>query len=72
MMLVDNPWPVTVGKTEHWRIERKGGLLSWSIDGKPFMQFDDPFPLEGPDHDRFGFSSWQADLYFDNLKITPL
>jgi len=66
------PFPVQVGKTYHWRLERKGKTLSWSIDGQPFMDFEDPFPLEGPDHDRFGFSSWEANLFFDNLVITPL
>lgn len=67
-----NPFPVQVGKTYHWRIERKGARLSWFIDGQPFMDFEDPFPLEGPDHDRFGFSSWEANLFFDNLVVTPL
>lgn len=64
-------FPVERGRTYRWRIERVGSSLSWSIDGKPFMAFDDPFPLEGPDHDRFGFSSWEAQLYFDNLRISP-
>lgn len=72
MRVEANPYPVQIGKTYHFKIERHGSLLTWSIDGQPFMQFDDPFPLTGPDHDRFGFSSWEADLYFDNLKITPL
>jgi hypothetical protein len=36
------------------------------------MRFDDPFPLAGKGHDRLGFSSWEAQLYFDNLKIEPL
>ena len=36
------------------------------------MEFEDPFPLKGKGHDRFGFSSWMAQLYFDNLVITPL
>ena len=67
-----NPFRVQVGKTYHWRIERSGSLLKWSIDGQPFMSFDDPIPLAGEGHDRFGFSSWEADLYFDNLRIEPL
>jgi hypothetical protein len=65
-------FPVQVGKTTHWRIERKGQRISWFLDGQPYMYFDDPAPLEGPGHDRFAFSSWEAQLYFDNLKITPL
>jgi hypothetical protein len=67
-----NPYPVQVGRTYHWHIERRGGRLSWSIDGNPFMQFEDPYPLKGKWHDRFAFSSWEAQLYFDNLKIQPL
>ncbi|HEU4758799.1 MAG TPA: hypothetical protein VFT91_02340 [Dehalococcoidia bacterium] len=72
MRVEANPYPVQIGKTYHWRIERKGTVLRWSIDGKPFMEFDDPFPLGGKGHDRFGFSSWEAQLYFDNLSIQPL
>ncbi len=63
---------VEQGRTYRWRIERRGKLLSWFIDGQPYLSFDDPLPLSGKGHDRFGFSSWQADLYFDNLTITPL
>jgi hypothetical protein len=72
MRVEARPYPVEIGRTYHWRIERRGSLLRWSIDGKPFMQFDDPLPLEGKGHDRFGFSSWEAQLFFDNLKIEPL
>ena len=67
-----NPYKVELGRTYHWRIERRGRVLSWFIDGQPFMTFDDPFPLAGKGHDRFGFSSWEAQLYFDNLRVTPL
>jgi hypothetical protein len=66
------PYPVQVGKTYHWRIERRGSVITWFIDGNLFMQFDDPFPMAGKGHDRFGFTSWEAQLYFDNLKIEPL
>jgi hypothetical protein len=67
-----NPYKVEVGRTYHWRIERRGRVLSWFIDGQLFMSFDDPFPLAGKGHDRFGFSSWESQLYFDNLRVTPL
>jgi hypothetical protein len=63
---------VTPGKTYHFKIRRKGGQISWSIDGKPFLQLDDDAPLSGPQHAHFGFNNWQADLYFDNLRIKPL
>ena len=72
MRVEARPFPVEIGRTYRWRIERRGSLLRWFIDGKLFMEFDDPFPLEGRGHDRFGFSSWEAQLFFDNLKIEPL
>ena len=63
---------VVRGKTYHFRVQRKGTLLQWFADGNLMLEWDDPAPLRGSGHDRFGFSSWEADLYFDNLKITPL
>jgi hypothetical protein len=72
MRVEANPWPVQIGKMEHWRIERHGSVLSWYIDGNKFMEFDDPIPLVGDQHNRFAFSCWEAQLYFDNLRIEPL
>lgn len=66
------PYPVQLNRMYHWHIERRGARLTWSIDGAKFMEFDDPFPLVGKGHDRFGFSSWESQLYFDNLTIEPL
>ncbi len=63
---------VEIAKPNHWRIERRGSVLTWFLNGQKYMEFDDPFPLVGSGHDRFGFSSWEAQLYFDNLSITPL
>jgi hypothetical protein len=60
------------GRTYHMAVTRKGGLVRWEIDGNLVLDLDDPAPLEGASHDRFGFSSWQNDTYFDNLKIVPL
>lgn len=67
-----NPFRVEPGRVYHWRIERRGKTISWSIDGQPFMRFEDPLPLTGKGHDRFGFSSWESQLYFDNLKVEAL
>jgi hypothetical protein len=72
MRVEANPYPVQVGRSYHWRIERRGAQILWSIDGQRFMDFTDPFPLVGKGHDRFGFSSWESQLYFDNLHIVPL
>jgi len=59
-------------KKYHWRIERRGSILRWSIDGQPFLELADPFPLVGPRHDRFGFSSAESDIFYDNLRIVAL
>ena len=60
------------GRTYHETITRRGGLLRWEQDGQLVLEMDEraPLPIEG--HDRFGFSSWQNDTYFDNLKIESL
>lgn len=63
---------VVEGRKYHFRIERKGGHIDWQIDGQPFLTFDDPKPLDGPDHAYLAFNDWEAELHFDNLKITPL
>lgn len=72
MRVEANPYPVQIGRMYHWRIERRGSKLSWAIDGQPFMEFDDPIPLVGEKHNRFGFSCWEAQLYFDNLHVEAL
>jgi len=66
------PYKVEIGRQYHWRIERRGKVITWFIDGQPFMRFEDPLPLTGKGHDRFAFSSWEAQLYFDNLTVTAL
>jgi hypothetical protein len=67
-----SPFRVDIGRTYRWRVERRGKVISWFIDGQPFMRFEDPLPLTGKGHNRFGFSSWEAQLYFDNLSVTAL
>ena len=63
---------VEPGRTYRMVIERRGRVLRWLVDGEEFLVLDDPAPLAGPGHDRFGFSSWDADLFFDDLRIEPL
>jgi hypothetical protein len=63
---------VVKGQRYHFRITRRGGHIEWQVDGQPFLTFDDPDPLDGPDHAYLGFNDWQAELHFDNLKVTPL
>ena len=63
---------VEPGRTYRMRVERRGQVLRWLVDGEEFLVFQDPAPLAGPGHDRFGFSCWDADLFFDDLRIEPL
>ena len=63
---------VEIGKTYHVRIERRGAELRVGWEGQPLLAFTDPFPLKGGGHDRFGLSSDEGDVTYDNLKITPL
>lgn len=60
------------GRTYHMVVTRRQGVFQWAIDGAPALELADPAPLNGTGHDRFGFSSWSNDTYFDNLRITPL
>lgn len=63
---------VVKGRTYHMVVTKKGGLIRWEMDGVPALEMLDPAPLSGAGHDRFGFSSWSNDTWFDNLRITPL
>jgi len=63
---------VEPGRTYHFRIERVGGTLSVWVDGDVLLEMVDDEPLWGRGHDHFGFNNWQSDLWFDNLKVTPL
>jgi len=63
---------VEPGRTYHWTVRRQNGTLSWSLDGQPAIEIIDPEPLRGPGHDRFAFSTWDVDVFYDNLKVTPL
>jgi hypothetical protein len=63
---------VEPGRTYHWVITRRGGHIDWQIDGKPFLAWDDPHPLEGEGQDHFAFDGWESTCVFDNLVITAL
>ena len=63
---------VEVGRWYQWVIERRGGRLSWSVDGQPFLQLDDEAPLYDDQHRFFAFSDWMTPVEFDDLSIEPL
>jgi hypothetical protein len=64
--------PVQVGHTYKMRIERRGSRITAWADDHELAAMDDEEPLSGRGHDHFAFNNWQSDLWFDNLKITPL
>ncbi len=64
--------PVVPDRAYRMRIERRGGKISWRIDGDAFLEMDDPDPLRGRGHDHFAFNDWDAPLCFDDLVVTPL
>ncbi len=63
---------VEPGRKYRFRIERRGSLLTVAVDGEELLRMDDPNPLYGRGHDHFAFNDWDAELHFDNLRITPL
>lgn len=64
--------PVEMGRNYHMRIERQGNRISAWVDDEELVTMDDPEPLAGQGHDHFAFNDWEADLWFDNLRIEPL
>lgn len=65
-------FPVVKGHTYRFKIERRGSVIEAWADGRSLGRMDDPQPLEGRGHDHFAFNNWESDLWFDNLRITPL
>ena len=63
---------VVLGRTYHFTIARRGGLIDWKIDGAPYLSWDDPEPLAGSGHEFFAVNDWETDVSFDNLAIRPL
>ncbi len=63
---------VVQGTTYHVRIERMGDDITVWVDDTILVSMSDSDPLAGRGHDHFGFNNWQSDLWFDNLKISPL
>ncbi len=65
-------WPVVRGRTYHLKVERRGSVITAWADDHQLATLDDSNPLAGRGHDHFAFNNWESDLWFDNLRITPL
>jgi hypothetical protein len=65
---------VEPGRRYHWRFERAGARLTWFVDdmSTPFLEWTDPSPLEGAEHQYLAINNWQSDTWFDNLRVAPL
>ena len=59
-------------KTYRIMIERKGHTLDFFVDGQKHLSYFDPSPLGGKGFNRFAFNDWEAEVHFDNLRITAL
>jgi len=70
--VVGEPRKVEPGRVYRFRIERIDSALTVWVDDAVLLQMDDSEPLKGRGHDHFGFNNWQSELFFDNLKVTPL
>jgi hypothetical protein len=57
------------GRRYSFALERRGSLLRWFLDGRPFLDFDDPSPLAGPGHEHFAFNNWNSEVRFDDLAV---
>lgn len=64
--------PVEANRDYHMRIERSGGRIAAWVDDELLVEMNDERPLSGTGHDHFGFNDWNAQVYFDDLVITPL
>jgi hypothetical protein len=70
--VVGPPHKVVQGKTYPMKIERRGATIKVWAGDRELLSMTDPNPLSGVGHDHFGFNNWQSELWFDNLRITPL
>jgi hypothetical protein len=70
--VVGPPYKVVQGKAYHMKIERRGSTIEAWVDDHELAKMTDPKPLSGPGHDHFAFNDWEAELWFDNLRIDAL
>jgi len=57
------------GVTYHVAVTRKGGLITYAVDGTVYAKAEDPEPLtEG----LIGLRTFRTELWWDNIKVTAL
>lgn len=56
-----------------WRVQRTDGkTLELFIDDELLVSYADDSPLYGAGNDRLAFTSWESEVKYDDLVITPL
>lgn len=61
------------GRRYRWTVQRTDGkTLELFIDGERVLAYADPAPLYGPRNNRLAFTSWESEVFYDDLAITPL
>jgi hypothetical protein len=66
------PKALEPGRAYRMRVERVGARIRWLVDGVELLVLDDPKPLHGKGHDRFGLSSDETTAIYDHLEIAPI
>ncbi|MCC7074503.1 MAG: hypothetical protein IT383_24565 [Deltaproteobacteria bacterium] len=62
-----------VGRRYRWTVQRTdGATLELFIDGERVLAYQDQAPLYGPSNNRLAFTSWESEVSYDDLVITPL
>ena len=57
------------GVTYHCKIVKKGGHIEFYVNGKKYLEADDPSPLGGG---QIGLRTFRTYLWWDNIKVTAL
>ncbi len=60
----DRVYRMAVVRTDH--------RVRWFVDGEPFLLFDDPSPLRGPEHAYFAFNNWTSAVAFRGVRVYDL
>ena len=61
--------PVEPSRIYRWTIVRDGAAIDWYRDDQRLMRYEDPEPVKGH---FFGFNDWEANVFFDNLRVYAL
>ena len=55
-----------IGKTYHCKVVTKGGHLEFWVDGKKYLEYDDPNPWKGG---LIGLRTFRTHLWWDNIEV---